>query len=378
MGLPTRVRNVEEARAAWGDRIDRLAPWFYVQDPLADAVVEDLAARPGGWEQVDRALRLGIDQVERASAPLRAWFAQIDRVPLWVDWDRIDRAGRLFFRAGVAGAIVLGARSLVAGYCSPAGNKPLVFTGALTGNQVERRLAETGRFVTATCEPGGLRRRGEGFRITARVRLMHARVRWLIHRSGRWRPEAWGMPINQHDMVATSLLFSVVFIDGLREFGFRISREEAEDYLHLWRYSSYLMGVDPELLPCHEPEATELALLIRLTQGEPDEDARKLTQALLASPNIQQNPGGAALAEGYLRALLGDPWADALGLSRTPLRHAVRLARFVVRPMEQARRQSRTLDELACRLGRKYWSEVLEQQGGAFTRAYAPTQALAT
>lgn len=377
MALPTRVCNLSEARRRFGDRIDRLAPFFHRCDPLADAVVEDFARDPRGWRSLDRALSLGIGAVPDAPASLRALFDPIDRVPVWVDWARIERAGRLFFRSGVPGAIVLGARSLVAGYCSPAGNKPLVLTGALQGDQISRRLSETGRFVVATCAPGGLRRGGEGLAITLRVRLMHARVRWLIHRSGRWRPDDWGAPINQHDMVATTLLFSGVFVDGLRAFGFRISRAEAEDYLHLWRYSGWLMGVEPELLPTDEPEATALAELIRLTQGAPDGDSRALTRALLDSPDVRRNPGASPLAEGYLRALLGDAWADGLGLSRTPWRHAVRLARLVVVPVDQAVTRSSRLQDLAARRGQRYWAEALARSAHDGVTAYRPTPDLA-
>src|SRR5690606_6100879 len=148
----------------------------------------------------------------------------------WVDWTRVDRAGKLFFRSGPAGGITLGAKSLVGGYCSPGGNKPLAFSGALE-SQVSRRLAETGRFVVATNTAGALRPGGEAWAITLRVRLMHAQVRRLLLRSGRWRSELWGAPINQHDMAATSLLFSVVFLSGLRELGVPVTREEAEDYV---------------------------------------------------------------------------------------------------------------------------------------------------
>ncbi|MEZ4249513.1 MAG: hypothetical protein R3B99_14890 [Polyangiales bacterium] len=46
-------------------------------------------------------------------------------------------------------------------------------------------------------------------------------MRRLLLRSERWKSELWGAPINQHDMAATSLLFSVVFLSGIRQFGVR-------------------------------------------------------------------------------------------------------------------------------------------------------------
>src|SRR5262245_408982 len=145
--LPDRVANLDEARRRYGDLIDRLAPWFWRADPLADAAVEALEG--SGWTPLEAALRGEVVGPE----PLRALFAELDRVPVWVDRGRIARAGRILFRAGAIGPIVLGARSLVAGYCSPAGNKPLVLTGRLGSAAQGQRLAETGRFVAAVCEP---------------------------------------------------------------------------------------------------------------------------------------------------------------------------------------------------------------------------------
>src|SRR5207253_876560 len=94
-----------------------------------------------------------------------------ERIPAWVDWSLVDHGGEVLMRAGPLGGTVLGAESLVYGYCSPGGNKPLVMSGRLR-QQAARRLNETARFVHATSLPRGLRPpstgqpSGEGYRIT--------------------------------------------------------------------------------------------------------------------------------------------------------------------------------------------------------------------
>ncbi len=201
---------------------------------------------------------------------------------------------------------------------------------------------------------------------------MHAKVRWLVWRDvPTWDAEAWGQPINQHDMLATTILFSEVLADGLRRFGFRITRDEAEDWLHLWRWAGWLMGVEPELLPVTEGGAVELAELILLTQGRPDEDARELVRALL-----QDAPRGTSLAEGFCRALLGDALADDLHLPRTPWRHAVRAASLVVGPVDRLRARSRRLDRAAITWGRRYWVDAVEMGRAGQPLRYAPPEAL--
>jgi hypothetical protein len=67
-----------------------------------------------------------------------------------------------------------------------------------------------------------------------------------------WNTKEYGFPINQEDMVATLLSFSVVVLDVIEEFSVSgsLSREDKEAYIHLWRYIGYLIGVNEDLNPC--------------------------------------------------------------------------------------------------------------------------------
>ncbi len=339
-------------------------------DPLADAVVAQRPSRP----VIEAALRGDFSEAPEA---LQRFVQHNLTFPDWVDWSRVNRAGGLLFRSGPAGGIVLGAKSLVGGYCSPAGNKPLVFSGQLE-KAVSRRVSETGRFVTRTCTAGALHPYQEGWRITLRVRLMHAQVRRLLEASGRWNGDAWGAPINQHDMVATTLLFSIVFVDGVRAFGERVTDEEAEDYLHLWRLSGWLMGVEDRLLPRSFAEARALLHIVEMTQGEPDDDSRRLTAALLNVPppmrslrTVQED-----LGHGFCRHLVGDALADQLGVRKTPWARAIPSIR-TLRKLEAllpARLETRRREWAQSR-GRQYWAEQERMgTGGAIPQFPLPSR----
>ena len=369
--LPERVHNLAEARQRYGDRADRLVAWLTTCDPLADRLTEALMATPGGRGLFERALMNptrppGPDAPE----PLRDFFAEVTRVPTWVDWGRVERGGRALHRAGFFGGITLGVKSLVYGYCAPAGNKPLVLSGQLA-RQTPRRLNETSRFVQAVTAPGGLRIGQDGFAIALRVRMIHARIRHLIRQSGRWRPERWGAPINQHDMLATNLLFSSVLLAGLRQLGFQLDRDEAEDYMHLWRVVGWLIGVHPELLPATEAEALDYEQLIFITQGLPDQDSRDLVDALLKAPlhNIPPDAtsaerariqGHVRFAQGLCRVMIGAELADALQIPSTPWEHAVVPVRAVVRGLEGLRRAVPGATEWAVEKGLAYWEHIIE------------------
>jgi hypothetical protein len=384
--IPSRFTDLDAARARFGDRVDRLAPYLLRVDPLADAAVEGLGALPSGrgWPLLNEALASGVAAVSDAPAALRELFAEVDRVPPWVDWQALDEGGSLLMRAGTLGGIVLGARSIVLGYASPGGNKPLVFSGRLK-EQAARRLNETSRFVQAVCRPGGMQRFSDGFAITLKVRLMHAEVRRMIRRSGRWDDARWGAPINQHDMAATTLLFSVVVIDGLRLLGFDVSHEEAERYQQLWRYVGRVIGCDPELTPASVVEARQLGELIAATQGAPDDDSRALTRALIhAGLDVAKTPAeqrrarvGVEIGKTMVRGLLGDAMADALAVPESRWRHAMALVRGVNAAAERVRRRVPAAREAAIAGGNRYWDRVVEIGLQGATAEFRPPERLA-
>jgi hypothetical protein len=366
--FPARFTNLDEARRQYGDRVDRLGGFLTRVDPLADDVVASFETTPGGWQLFERAAAHGIASVPKAPDSLRALFDAVSRAPLWVDWETVDRGGEVLMRAGALGGLVLAYRSLVLGYASPAGNKPLVLSGRLE-QQAARRINETARFVQATITPGAMRPHGEAWQITLKVRLIHAHVRRMIRRQpGLW-DEAWGAPINQHDQAGTSLLFSVAVLDGLRELGVRIGRANAEAYMHLWRWSGWLMGVDPELLPATESEGMRLGYLIHATEGPPDDDSRRLTRALLEAPlRVAKTPRERANAlravqfgAAMCRALIPQEMADHLAVPHTPWRYVVPLVRQLVSSMERVRTHVPLCDVPAMWAGTRYWNRVVAE-----------------
>jgi hypothetical protein len=382
--FPTRYSHLPEARARFGDRVDRLGAFFGKVDALGDEVVAAIEGTPGGWQLFDQACKRDVAHVPGAPAVFRTFFDQVHTAPMWVDWETVDRGGEVLLRAGPLGGVVLALKSLVLGYTSPAGNKPLVFSGRLE-QQAVRRLNETARFVQATITPGAMRPRGEGWHITLKVRLIHAHVRRMILKSGRWDDAAWGAPINQHDQAGTSLLFSVIVLEGLRQLGMRIARRDAEAYVHLWRWSGWLMGVDPELLPATEAEGSRLGQLIAATMGEPDDDSRKLAAALLGAP-LQAAKTRAERANArrvmrfsaaMCRELLGAEMADKLAVPRTSWRYMVPFARRLVSSVELVRETVPFAGVPAVWAGRRYWDRVVEQGLAGAMAEFALPQGLA-
>jgi hypothetical protein len=169
-------------------------------------------------------------------------------------------------------------------------------------------------------------------------------------------------------MAATTLLFSLVLVDGLTKLGVALEPDERESYMHLWRWAGRLMGVTDDILPTCTPEAQRLADLIALTQGPPDEDARELVRAFLkAGIHEAQNERERKRAERsihLLRAisheLLGTELAQDLGFAASPVRLALPLIRRIVRSGELMKR-AKPFGDAQLRAGTRYWEEVRDR-----------------
>ena len=365
--FPTRYANLDAARARFGDRVDRLGRHLWNSDVPADRVISAMdGMRKGeGWRTFERGLRG--ERIPEAPLAMRELIEEAAHVPAWVDWSTCDRGGALLMRAGALGGAVLGARSLVLGYASPGGNKPLVFSGRLKA-QASRRLNETARFVQAVCRPAGMRPFADGWQITLKVRMIHAQVRKMILASGRWNADAWGAPMNQHDLAGTTLLFSAAIIDGLRKLGMRITAEEADGYIHLWRWVGRTIGVHPDVLPASEPEAMRLADLIEMTMGEPDQDSRDLTRALFEAAfdgcdtkrKMREAQRNVMFGRVVCRELIGDELADKLDVPRQPIRYAMPMMKRFVTAVERFSRVVPFGERSAVAMGTHYWDRVVE------------------
>ncbi|KAI0371402.1 hypothetical protein BV20DRAFT_203668 [Pilatotrama ljubarskyi] len=106
--------------------------------------------------------------------------------------------------------------------------------------------------VSGTSELAYLLPGGEGWKSTARVRLLHGVARWRAEerwkREGQTRSVEAGVPISQEDLAATLAAFSTIPIWCLHRLHLPPTQEQASAYLALWRHVGYYLGVSPKIL----------------------------------------------------------------------------------------------------------------------------------
>lgn len=358
----------DETVRVWGES-------YYRADPVAERFVAEVYLTRGqdaGRALVDRALEHGVDAIPDAPASLRALFEEIETVPSWVDWARVEEGARVFRRFGrdlfsFAGAITLH------GYRESSVAKPLVFTGAYAGKTALNRFLETASFWIDVAAPGGLRPRGVGVRTALRVRLMHVFVRAGLLSHPQWDLDAWGVPISQGDALLTLMGGSFIPGYGLRLLGYLTTRDEIEALLHFWRYVGHLMGVQPPWYPANVGEAAALMWASEVKScNRSGDDGRHLVQSYVEA----FEPKGGSLAEWleygrelafvswfvppWTRAQFGVPSAGPFHLyhfARAPFiagRELLRRASPAFAEYEDARVQAESLAWVTSKLGTRH------------------------
>ncbi|MZR62353.1 oxygenase MpaB family protein [Alcanivorax sp. DP30] len=298
--IPRRVRPYEKTqqptplllRALLGrnlapsqEEFDAVVGALWSGDPEMDALVDwmmEFGAREGR-ALFETAITEGLAAVKDCPEPLRNFIRKVEKRPSWVDFDLIEEGARFIHATGMTAPYVLRDLALMGGYLLSGFNQSLVLTGALNKG-ASQRVAETGKWWVDCTEIGGLQRFGPGFRATLHVRMVHSLVRRNLNRREDWDSGEWGMPLSQVDMVATYLGFCVVMLGGLRKLGVPVTPRESKAVMHLWKYASWLMGVEDRWLVDTESQGIVLLHHTLMTQSRPDETSKELGKALAVEP----------------------------------------------------------------------------------------------
>jgi hypothetical protein len=105
-----------------------------------------------------------------------------------------------------------------------------------------------------------------------------------------------------------------VVFEGFDRTGVDYTPADAHDYLHLWSYVGYLLGVQPRFLPLDRASAETLMEHVRSVHFGPSPAGEDLTGALLDQARgllprpLRGLPGTA------IRWYVGDPTADLIGV----------------------------------------------------------------
>jgi len=255
-------------------------------DSSADAVITGVFETLGHkrtHELLNEIIEEGTEKYSDIPPALQQLITEAETIPSWLDPVLMEDGAAFCRRTGRFALLVLRNYCLMGGYESAAINKPLIYTGALR-NGAYKRMTDTLDFWVHVTGKNALERFGPGFKSAVNVRVMHALARVYTQRMPEWSNNRWGIPVNQGDMVATNLGFSLVFLEGLRKQGFAPTEREIKGLFHFWKYIGYLLGIPSDYLPDNEEEAIRILYIWSMSQPVADDDTKALALSLMQAP----------------------------------------------------------------------------------------------
>ena len=288
-------------------------------DPEADALVDVLSALDPSLsvQYMNAIMGHNEDRLVGAPAAVKEFVNASNIVPDWVDFESFLPGIRMFHRNSkiVLAALVGGV--LIEGFSTNIA-KPFFITGRLRDSGI-RRLKQNNRHMIEIFMPGGLLRRGDGWKLSVRIRLVHARIRQLLKDSDEWDCKSWGEPLSSAHMGYSITAFSARLLRHMRALGARFTEDERDSFMAIWRYSGALMGIPETILFRSHDEAMSLFRVGYICEPKPEEDSISMANALINSAPMVAGitaPDARRNLSGYIykvsRAMIGDELADAL------------------------------------------------------------------
>ncbi len=319
------VDGYAKAHAIDRETADNYIAHTLVGDPVMDALVEEMATLPR--HQIHKFIQAGIEEdrdgLRKAPQLLRDFFIDAPQpAPDWLDQDAFGPGIRVFHRhstlilsAFVAGVLIDGFSTLI--------SKSFRLTGRIFDNGVWR-LKQNNRHQVEIFFPGGLERYGDGWKLSVRIRFVHAQVRMLLRQTPEWEHEAWGVPISAAHLGYAAACFAARTVKHSESLGAWYSTEERASFHAVWRYASYLMGIPESILFTDESEALHIYRIGNMCEPPPTQDAIIMTNALINSAPLVANINDPVERRNLVRkviypisrVLVGNELADELNFPR--------------------------------------------------------------
>ena len=327
VAFPTAYRiNAEKALAKYPEQASNYLKHTLIGDSRLDGMPQELAEMPRS--EISRFIQAGMDQdldaMRHAPKVLRDFFVDYPPPdPPWLDYEafkpgirKFQKDSGLIISGFAAGVLVDGFGTLI--------SKSFVHTGRVFENGV-RRLQQNNRHFVDIFFPGGLERQGDGWKLTVRIRLIHAQMRHLLNASEDWNREAWGAPISAAHLGYAAACFSARTIVHSESVGVSFTREEKDSICAIWRYTSYIMGIPGSITFKSYAEALEMHKVDNACEPPIAEESIIMANALINGAPLVAGVTDPALRKTMVereiypisRALIGRDLADRLGFPKS-------------------------------------------------------------
>jgi len=256
------------------------------------------------------------DQPQWLHELLDEWAQDGPPLPSWADRKLIEDGQQFFDDWDLAICTALFAACLPSAYAGRLGVPVLARVSQLAEpGTVARRIAETGQMLLEITKRGALERGGDGYKRIVLVRVLHEAVREVLlgkdPPGGDW-PAANGVPVNQEDLLATLMTFTVIVFRALDRMGIKATPADQEAYLHLWAVVGDLLGITLAKLLCQPQDADSLTTRFQQSLQGPSDDGAYLMSVLLREMELAMPLGWLRVPRTVVRFLIGDQVANMI------------------------------------------------------------------
>ncbi len=285
MRIPSAYRlGYRKALALDPDTAENFIAHTTIGDPVMDAMVEDLAPLP--QKEIHRFINAGMEEdydvLKDAPSSLRDFFVNSPPpAPDWLDYRAFVPGIRAFQKNSDTILLAFISAVLIYGFTTQI-SRAFVHTGRIFDNGV-RRLKQNNRHQLEIFLPGGLHRYGDGWKLSVRIRFIHARIRRLLSQSPEWDHTAWGVPISSAHVGFATACFASRSVKYSSSLGAHYSSEERASIHDVWRYTGYLMGVPETILYRDENHAGQIIEIGSICEPPPTDDSIIMANALVNS-----------------------------------------------------------------------------------------------
>ena len=310
----------EKARTIDPELAAEYVTQMWAGDPLVDAVDADLRSldRRESTRLIQAAFEQRDNVLRDAPRSLQDFIHEVATVPPWYDRATAAHGCRVFLRNSEQFLAAFAAGSIVEGFSTRI-SKSFAITGRMIDDGV-RRLKQNLRHLLDIFLPRGVEPSGDGWKLTLRIRLVHARARALIGGSDEWDHDAWGSPVSAAHVALATAAFSARLLQFAEMLGARInSDEDREAFMAVWTYDGWVMGVPDELIRHSQAEWLRLYEVGSMCEPPPDIDAIALANCIINSAPVvigmtepRERADYARYAYRISRELIGDERADQL------------------------------------------------------------------
>ncbi len=307
------------------ERADNYIAHTTIGDPLADELVDDMSHLDQRQSAQMLKTALSVEDSTRidkkAPASLKKFIEFYDDVPEWVDFDSMTPGFAMFHRNTrfVLAGMVAG--TLVEGFTTNI-SQSFFIKGRLRYQGI-KRLQQNNRHMLDIFLPGGLERYGDGWALSIRVRLIHAKSRQLLYGAREWDPDVLGVPLCSAHIGFAICAFSARLLRHMKALGASFDDDERRAFMQVWRYSGYLMGIPETILYQDEEDALELFTIGRICEPPVSMESIAMAWSLINSAPLlsgtvdsEERKKLSELISRVSRVLIGEELADDLSFPK--------------------------------------------------------------